>query len=63
VKTLLAALATLALASCTFVYIRGNENALDDVGGHGGGLEFSRSERKPLADLIHPATPAPATHH
>jgi hypothetical protein len=59
-KTVLAALATLALTSCTFIYIRGNANSLDDVGGHGGGLEFSQ-DRKPLADLIHPATPA--THH
>jgi hypothetical protein len=34
-------LAVLALAACTFVYISGNENDIEDTGGHGGGLEIA----------------------
>jgi hypothetical protein len=56
----LVALAVLTvIGACTFVYVRGNSNTIDDTGGHGGGIELpghAASESGPIQRFFHPGT-------
>jgi hypothetical protein len=42
---------SLAFAGCTFVYVRGDDNDFEDVGGHGGGLTLPTRQQNPSGPL------------